>query len=123
MTFKATLTCMAIMLAGPAIADDAKPAMDHGAHAASVPMDGYMAAMDKMMDAMADMPAAKNADADFLLMMIPHHQSAIDMALVELEHGQDAQTRAMAQNIIDAQEKEIAEMRQMLTRLGVAAPM
>ena len=61
-------------------------------------------------------------DADFLLMMIPNHQSAIDMARVELEQGEDEETRAMAQEIIDAQEAEIAEMRAMLERLGVEAP-
>jgi uncharacterized protein (DUF305 family) len=61
-------------------------------------------------------------DADFLLMMIPHHQSAIDMARVQLEQGQDEATRAMAQEIIDAQEAEIAEMRTMLEGMGVEPP-
>ncbi len=54
--------------------------------------------------------------------MIPHHQSAIDMALVELEMGQDDATKAMAQEIIDAQEAEIAEMTAMLEAMGVGVP-
>jgi uncharacterized protein (DUF305 family) len=54
--------------------------------------------------------------------MIPHHQSAIDMARIELEQGEDEETRAMAQEIIDAQEAEIEEMRAMLERMGVEAP-
>jgi uncharacterized protein (DUF305 family) len=49
-----------------------------------------------------------NPDRDVVLMMIPHHQGAIDMARAILEHGTDAEIRAMAQQIIDAQEAEIA---------------
>ena len=81
----------------------------------------FMVPMDTMM---ANMPmtSAGMPDADFLLMMIPHHQSAIDMAEVQLELGTDEATRAMAQEIIDAQEAEIAEMRPMLEGMGVEAP-
>ena len=84
-------------------------------------MTEMMAAMDTMMQ---NMPEASSGtvDADFLLMMIPHHQSAIDMARIELAQGQDEQTTAMAQRIIDAQEAEIAEMRAMLERMGVEPP-
>jgi uncharacterized protein (DUF305 family) len=84
-------------------------------------MKPFMAPMDTMMSAMP-MQSTGMPDADFLLMMIPHHQSAIDMARVELEQGQDEATRAMAQEIIDAQEAEIAEMRAMLEGMGVEAP-
>ena len=83
-------------------------------------MQGFMGAMDTMMQTMP-MESSGMVDADFLLMMIPHHQSAIDMARVELEQGEDEETKAMAQEIIDAQEAEIAEMRAMLERMGVAA--
>ena len=84
-------------------------------------MQGMMGAMDTMMQNMP-MESSGMVDADFLLMMIPHHQSAIDMARVELEQGDDEETKAMAQAVIDAQEKEIAEMRAMLERMGVEAP-
>ena len=84
-------------------------------------MQGFMGAMDTMMQSMP-MESSGDVDADFLLMMIPHHQSAIDMARVELEQGDDEESRAMAQAVIDAQEAEIAEMRAMLERLGVEAP-
>ena len=82
------------------------------------------ALMQPMHDMMMNMPMASsgNPDADFLLMMILHHQSAIEMARVELEQGGDEETRAMAQAIIDAQEAEIAEMRTMLERMGVEPP-
>ena len=49
-------------------------------------------------------------------MMMPHHQGAIDMAKVELQFGKDQQLRAMAQMIIDAQEKEIAEFKEWLAK-------
>ena len=55
-------------------------------------------------------------------MMIPHHQSAIDMARVELAQGTDEETRALAQEIINAQDAEITEMRAMLSRMGAEAP-
>jgi uncharacterized protein (DUF305 family) len=46
--------------------------------------------------------------------MIPHHQAAIDMAKVLLDHGKDPELRKLAQNIITAQEKEITEMEDWL---------
>ncbi len=101
--------------------------MDHGAMGqmdmSAMPphMQGMMGAMQTMMGSMP-MESSGDPDADFLLMMIPHHQSAIEMARVELEQGDDDETRAMAQAIIDAQEAEIAEMRAMLERMGVEAP-
>ena len=97
-------------MAMPAMA----PMTDEGMRPFMVPMDTMMANMPMMSSGMPD--------ADFLLMMIPHHQSAIDMALVELEMGQDEATRAMAQEIIDAQEAEIAEMTAMLEAMGVEPP-
>ena len=44
-------------------------------------------------------------------MMIPHHQGAIDMAKVELKYGKDPELKKLAQDIIDAQEKEISFMK------------
>jgi len=81
----------------------------------------FMAPMDAMM---SNMPMASTGtpDADFLMMMIPHHQSAIDMAKVELEIGADDKTKEMAQAVIDAQTAEIKEMRSMLKAMGVEPP-
>jgi uncharacterized protein (DUF305 family) len=67
---------------------------------------GYKAAMMKMMMPMT--PYTGDADVDFMTQMKPHHQAAIDMAKVELANGKDAETKALAQAIITAQEKEIA---------------
>ena len=133
------MTKISILLAGTALtvagglawADSHEPGeghmMDHGAMGqmdmSQMPMhmQGMMGAMQSMMETMP-MESSGDPDADFLLMMIPHHQSAIDMARVVLEEGDDEETRAMAEQIIAAQEAEIAEMRAMLERLGVEAP-
>jgi uncharacterized protein (DUF305 family) len=57
-----------------------------------------------------------NPDRDFARMMIPHHQGAIDMALVELRYGKDERLRRLAQEIIVEQQQEIAVMQQALRK-------
>ena len=57
-----------------------------------------------------------NPDVDFRTKMIPHHQGAIDMAKVALQFATDPSTKAMAEAIIAAQEKEIAEMQAWLEK-------
>ena len=68
------------------------------------------AAMKKMMNDMAVKPTG-DVDSDFVAMMVPHHQGAIDMAIAVLRYGRNAQIRRLAQEIIVTQQQEIAAMR------------
>ena len=75
----------------------------------------YMAGMEKMN---TDMNAAMTGDPDrdFVIMMIPHHQGAIDMAKVQLEFGKDPELRKLSEAIVAAQEGEIAFMKGWLAK-------
>ncbi len=72
--------------------------------------EALMAGMDKMNADMMAGSAADNIDVAFVCSMIPHHRGAIDMARAILEHGSDPWVKQLAQQIIDAQEEEIAAM-------------
>ena len=73
-------------------------------------------AMKKMMRDMVAKPSG-DVDADFVAMMVPHHQGAIDMALAVLRYGRNPQIRRVAQEIIVTQQQEIAVMRLAVSRL------
>ncbi len=111
--------------------------MNHGSHGGDMMMnmDQMQSMMETMMPADGDSEATKafkqadmdmmqgmaveytgNADVDFRIKMIPHHQGAIDMAKVALEHGVDPETKALAEAIIATQEREIAEMQAWLEK-------
>lgn len=79
------------------------------------------AAMNRMMTAMQIQPSG-NADADFVAMMVPHHQGAIDMARAELLYGQNQTLRSMAHEIIVTQQQEIVAMQQALGQSSSASP-
>jgi len=102
----------AVLLLGctPAFAQS-MPGMQMGAPVANEPAStkGYRHAMTKMDQGMA-ITYSGDADKDFVAGMIPHHQGAVDMAQVELAYGKDKQLRKLAQDIIKAQQKEIAFM-------------
>jgi uncharacterized protein (DUF305 family) len=68
------------------------------------------AAMNKMMADMAIRPMG-DVDRDFVAMMVPHHQGAIDMAQAELLYGHNQTLLRIAQEIVVEQQQEIAAMR------------
>lgn len=69
-----------------------------------------MASMQKMDVAMASVQPSGNDDADFVRLMLPHHQAAIDMAKAQVLYGKDPQMRRLAQEIITDQQSEIELM-------------
>jgi uncharacterized protein (DUF305 family) len=68
------------------------------------------AAMSAMMSRMGIKPSG-DADRDFVALMVPHHQGAIEMAQTELRHGHNEQLRRIAQEIVVTQQQEITALR------------
>jgi len=95
-----------LALPTPAPADD-MAGMKMGDSPADI---AFAESMNTMMKDMHTKPTG-DADKDFVNMMLPHHQGAVDMAKVELQYGKDPMLHELATSIIAAQEKEIAMMK------------
>ncbi len=110
MSLRLTLASLGLLalLATPSLAQESH---DHGAGDAHDPaVQASMTAMARMHEAMASMAYSGDADIDFARGMIPHHVAAIEMAEIVLQHGADPEMRALAELIIEAQTREIAEL-------------
>ena len=86
--------------------------------AGTMPMDSMQMYQSMMsgMKGMESMKASGDTDHDFAMMMKMHHQSALDMANVELQHGKDPVLRNMAKAIIKSQTKEIKDFDKWLAK-------
>ena len=94
--------------------DIAMPKMDPGGMSKTGM--AFMKAMEKMhMDMMPGMHA-KEPDVAFACSMIPHHQSAIEMAQAFLDDGKDPELKTLAEKIIKDQKEEISQLRARLDK-------
>jgi hypothetical protein len=107
-----TILSVVIALAISALCDP--PAFTAGLQTAASDEAPFLAendtAMTRMMDGMSVKPTG-DVDRDFVAMMVPHHQGAIDMAQAELRYGHNEQLRRIAQEIVVEQQQEIIAMR------------
>lgn len=101
----------ALLFAAPLIAAP-MPMSDNPSDAA------FLDAMKGMMMGLhANMPTG-DTDVDFVRMMLPHHQAAVDMAKVELQYGKDPDLKALATAVVTAQDQEISLMKAWLAKRG-----
>lgn len=108
-----TFVLGAVAASAPAPARAQERAASH-VHGGGARRSSFASAMHEQMQAMAGVmeraPMTGDPDRDFLAMMIPHHQGAIDMARLVLIHGRDPLTRQLAEEIIASQQTEIRSM-------------
>ena len=111
LVLSAVVSAGALAFAIPALAQNAAHSqhdMSKSAHAAGKTSMAMHASMDDMHKKMKGMTMTGNQDMDFAMMMVGHHQGAIDMAQAQIDHGKDKQMISAAKKIISAQKKEIA---------------
>ncbi|MGI8569122.1 MAG: DUF305 domain-containing protein [Methylocella sp.] len=104
-----------MLVAAPALAfaQNAQPDSMHGMDmkgTISPATKDYIQSMQGMQDAMKGMTPTNDPNKDFVMMMKPHHQAAVEMAEIYLKYGTDPMLTKMAKDIISSQKKEIAEM-------------
>lgn len=109
------LTATLLFAASGAFAQEAQDHAGHGEMEMQGASGAYMAAMERMDSAMSTMEMTGDPSVDFATMMIPHHQSAVDMAEAYIEsEEQDPELTELAREIVASQEAEIKTLESWL---------
>jgi uncharacterized protein (DUF305 family) len=117
-THRRALPLMVAILLVTMIGIQAYPQHSHGSSGGKSSVSAWtelQSSMRSMHENLSSIKPSGNDDEDFVQMMLPHHQAALDMAKVELMHGKDPQMRRLAQEIVTDQESEIELMHVWLT--------
>ena len=112
---KPFLTCCLLALSLFHVQAETMSGMDMTPKAGDTPaMAEFKSGMEAMHSGMGHYSG--NTDRDFVVNMLPHHQGAVDMARTELKYGTDPALKKLANEIIAAQDKEIAFMKDWLAK-------
>ena len=104
------LTALLLFLTSFTFAQHQEMDMDMGTKRSHANQNIYLEMMDTMMQNMDTVKMKQYADLDFMRMMIPHHQGAVEMSLYEIQHGRNFEMIQLAKSIIAEQTNEIQQM-------------
>lgn len=118
-TLSAVLLTTVLSAAAPASAEGTHQHHGHGVETGAgsdTPATKAFRDADAQMHREMDIRYSNDVDVDFARGMIPHHRGAVAMAKVALSHSKDPEVRRLAEEIIAAQDREIAQMETILKR-------